>query len=145
MTTGRTIALTIQTFFGRVLSLLFNTLYRFVIAFLPKANVMISWLQSPSSVTLNPPKRKSITTSILFHSICHEVTGPDPGSIPGLGRQWHPTLVLLPGKSHGQRSLVGCSPWGHKELDTTEQLHFHFLFHFHFDGARCHDLSFFNI
>ena len=41
-------------------------------------------------------------------------------------RQWHPTPVLLPGKSHGQRSLVGCSPWGHKELDTIEQLHFHF-------------------
>ena len=42
-------------------------------------------------------------------------------------RQWHPTPVLLPGKSHGQRSLVGCSPWGRYELDTTERLHFHFL------------------
>ena len=41
-------------------------------------------------------------------------------------RQWHPTPVLLPGKSHGWRSLVGCSPWGHYELDTTEGLHFHF-------------------
>ena len=41
-------------------------------------------------------------------------------------RQWQPTPVLLPGKSHGQRSLVGCSPWGHKESDTTERLHFHF-------------------
>ena len=41
-------------------------------------------------------------------------------------RQWHPTPVLLPGKSHGRRSLVGCGPWGHKELDTTERLHFHF-------------------
>ena len=41
-------------------------------------------------------------------------------------RQWHPTPVHLPGKSHGQRSLVGCSPWGHQELDTTEWLHFHF-------------------
>ena len=41
-------------------------------------------------------------------------------------RQWHPTPVLLPGKSHGQRSLVGCSPWGHEELDMTERLHFHF-------------------
>ena len=40
-------------------------------------------------------------------------------------RQWHPTSVLLPGKSHGWRSLVGCSPWGHKESDTTERLHFH--------------------
>ena len=41
-------------------------------------------------------------------------------------RQWHPTPVLLPGKSHGQRSLVGCSPWGHYKSDTTERLHFHF-------------------
>ena len=41
-------------------------------------------------------------------------------------RQWHPTPVLLPGKSHGQRSLVGCSPWGRKESDTAERLHFHF-------------------
>ena len=41
-------------------------------------------------------------------------------------RQWHPTPVLLPGQSHGRRSLVGCSPWGREELDTTEQLHFHF-------------------
>ena len=41
-------------------------------------------------------------------------------------RKWHPTPVLLPGKSHGQRSLVGCSPWGREESDTTEQLHFHF-------------------
>ena len=41
-------------------------------------------------------------------------------------RQWHPTLVLLPGKSHGRGSLVGCSPWGHEELDMAERLHFHF-------------------
>ena len=41
-------------------------------------------------------------------------------------RKWHPTPVLLPGKSHGRRSLVGCSPWGLEELDTTERLHFHF-------------------
>ena len=41
-------------------------------------------------------------------------------------RQWHPTPVLLPGKSHGRRSLVGCSPWGHEELDTTKWLYFHF-------------------
>ena len=50
------------------------------------------------------------------------------GHTPGLNRrrQWHPTPVLLPGKSHGRRSLVGCSPWGRKESDTTERLHFHF-------------------
>ena len=45
---------------------------------------------------------------------------------PSQRRQWHPTPVLLPGKSHGWRSLVGCSPWGHEESDTTERLHFHF-------------------
>ena len=45
---------------------------------------------------------------------------------PSGRRQWHPTRVLLPGKSHGRRSLVGCSPWGRKESDTTERLHFHF-------------------
>ena len=44
-------------------------------------------------------------------------------------RQWQPTRVLLPGKSHGRRSLVGCSSWGRKESDTTERLHFHFHFH----------------
>ena len=42
------------------------------------------------------------------------------------GRRWHPTPVLLPGKSHGRRGLVGCSPWGREEYDTTEKLHFHF-------------------
>ena len=56
----------------------------------------------------------------------------DPGSIPGLGRfprrrKWQPTPVPLPGKSHGQRSLVGYSPWGHKESDATERLHFLFF------------------
>ena len=46
--------------------------------------------------------------------------------MPWWGRQWHPTPVLLRGKSHGRRSLVGCSPWGLEELDTTERCHFHF-------------------
>ena len=44
--------------------------------------------------------------------------------------KWQPTPVFMPGKSHGLRSLVGCSPWGRKESDTTERLHFHFHFHF---------------
>ena len=46
-------------------------------------------------------------------------------------RQWHLTPVLLPGKSHGQRNLVGCNPWGREELDTTERLHFHFSLSLH--------------
>ena len=53
---------------------------------------------------------------------------------PNQRRQWQPTLVLLPGKSHGRRSLVGCSPWGREESDTTEQLHFHFSLSFTGEG-----------
>ena len=53
-----------------------------------------------------------------------QMWNPPPG--PRWRRQWHPTPVLLPGRSHGRRSLVGCSPWGRKESDTTERLHFHF-------------------
>ena len=49
-------------------------------------------------------------------------------------RQWHPTPVLLPGTSHGQRRVVGCSPWGRKESDTTERLHFHFSLSFIGEG-----------
>ena len=52
---------------------------------------------------------------------------PSPGDLPDPGIEpWSPTPVLLPGKSHGRRSLVGCSPWGRQESDTTEHLHFHF-------------------
>ena len=57
-----------------------------------------------------------------------KLSGKESACSTGQRRQWHPTPVLLPGKSHGWRSLVGCSPWGRKELDTTEQLHFHFSF-----------------
>ena len=84
---------------------------------------------------------------VFRHNKESQTTGNDAGSgpLPGLEsellsmaqkwivlggicgrRQWHPTPALLPGKSHGWRSLVGCSPWGRKELDTTERLHFHF-------------------
>ena len=78
MTTGKTIALTRQTFVGKVMSLLFNMLSRLVIAFLPRSKrLLISWLQSPSAVILEPPKIKSFTVSIVSPSICHEVMGPD--------------------------------------------------------------------
>ena len=78
MTTRKTIALIIQTFVGEVMSLLFNTLSRFVIAFLPKSkHLLISWLQSPSAVILEPKKIKSVTASIVSPSICHEVIGAD--------------------------------------------------------------------
>ena len=76
MTTGKTIAWTRQTFFGKVMSLLFNTLSKFVIAFLPRSeHLLISWLQSSSSVILEPKKRKSVTVSIVSPFICHEVMG----------------------------------------------------------------------
>ena len=78
MTTGKTIALTIWTFVSNVMSLLFNMLSRLVIAFLPRSRcLLISWLQSPSALILEPKKIKSLTVSILLPSICHEVMGPD--------------------------------------------------------------------
>ena len=78
MITGKTIAVTRQTFVGKVMSLLFNTLSRLVITFLPRSKrLLISWLQSPSEVTLEPPKIKSVTVSIVSPSICHEVMGPN--------------------------------------------------------------------
>ena len=78
MTTGKTIALTRQTFVEKVISLLFNMLSRLVIAFLPKSkSLLISWLQSPSAVILEPPKIKSYTVSTVSPSISHEVVGPD--------------------------------------------------------------------
>ena len=74
MSTGKTIALTRWTFAGKVMSLLFNMLSRLVITFLPKhKRLLISWLQSPSAVILEPPKIKSLTVSIVSPSLCHEV------------------------------------------------------------------------
>ena len=72
MTAGKTIALTVQTFVGRVMSLLFNTMSWFAIAFLLKSNHLISWLQSPSTVILDPKKRKSLTGYTFSPSACHE-------------------------------------------------------------------------
>ena len=78
LTTGKTIAVTIQTFVSKVMSLLFNTLSRFVIAFLPRSkHLLISWLQSQSAVILEPNKIKSVTVSTVSPSICHEVMEPD--------------------------------------------------------------------
>ena len=78
MTTGKTIALTRQTFVGNVMSLLFNILSRLVIVFLPRSkHLLISWLQSPSAVILKPRKIKSATVSTVSPSISHEVMGPD--------------------------------------------------------------------
>ena len=78
MTTGKTIALTRRTFVGKVMSLLLNMLSRLDITFLPRSKrLLISWLQSPSAVILEPRKRKSDTVSTVSPSISHEVMGPD--------------------------------------------------------------------
>ena len=76
MTTGKTTALTKQTFVGKVMSLLLNMLSRLVITFLPRSKrLLILWLQSPSAVILEPPKIKSDTVSTVSPSICHEMMG----------------------------------------------------------------------
>ena len=78
MTTGKTIALTRWTFVSKVISLLFHILSRLVIDFLPRSkHLLISWLQSPSAVILEPKKKKSLTVSIVSPSICQKVMGPD--------------------------------------------------------------------
>ena len=88
------------------------------------SSISITW----ELVTLRPPPQTYWTRTCIF-IICLVI----PVHIRvwkilllGRRRQWHPTPVLLPGKSHGQRSLVGCSPWGRWGLDMTEWLHFHF-------------------
>ena len=73
-----TIALTRQTFVGKVMPLLFNMLSMLVITFIPRSKrLLISWLQSPSAVILEPKKIKFVPVPIVYPSICHEVMGPD--------------------------------------------------------------------
>ena len=95
MTTGKAIALTRQTFVSKVISLLFNKLSRLVIALLPGSKrLLISWLQSPSAVILEPKKIKSVTVSIVFPSICHEVMGLDVMILVFLMLSFKPTFHL---------------------------------------------------
>ena len=85
MTTGKTIALTRRTFVGKVISLLFNMLSRLVITFLPRSKrLLISWLQSPSAVILEPKKIKFVTVSTVSPSICHAVAAKSRQSCPTL-------------------------------------------------------------
>ena len=78
LTTGETIALTLCTFVRKVMSLLYNVLSRFIIAFLPESkHLLISWLQSLSTVILEPKKVKSVTASTFSPSVCHEAMGLD--------------------------------------------------------------------
>jgi len=120
LTTGKTIALTIQTFVDRVMSLLCNALPRFVIAFLPRSShLLISWLQSPSAVILEPKKRKSVTPFTFSPSICHAVMGLREMVMDR--EAWRAAI-------HGvAKSRTWLSDW--TELN----------------GAECHGLSFFNI
>ena len=105
MTTGKTIALTRRTFVGKVMSLLFNMLSRFVIAFLPRSKrLLISWLQSPSAVILEPKKIKSLIVSIAYPPICHEVMGPDAMIFIFWMLSFKPAFSLS--------SLVWYAPWG---------------------------------
>ena len=95
MTTGKTIALTRQNFVSKIMSLLFNMLYRLVIAFLPRSkHLLISRLQSPSAVLLEPKKMKSVTVSIVSQSICHEVMGLDAMIFILLMFSFKPTFSL---------------------------------------------------
>ena len=78
MTTEKTVTLTMWMFVSKVMSLLFHTLSRFVIAFLPRSKcLLISWLQLPSAMILEPRNIKSVTVSIVSPSTCPEVMGPD--------------------------------------------------------------------
>ena len=96
MTTGKTIALTRWTFVGKIMSLLFNMLSRLVITFLPRnKHLLISWLQSPSAVILEPPQIKSVAVSIVSPSICHEVMGPDAMILVFWMLSFKPTFSLF--------------------------------------------------
>ena len=94
MTTGKTIAMTIWTFAGKVMSLLLNMLSRLVIAFLPRSKHLLNFmLQSPSAVIVEPPKIKSVTVSTVSPSICCEMMGPD-AMILVLSQLFHSPLSL---------------------------------------------------
>ena len=95
MTAGKTIALTRQTFVGKVMSLLFNMLPMLVITFLPRStDLLISHLESPSAMILEPRKIKSLTVSIVYPSICHEVMEPDAMILVFLMLSFKPTFLL---------------------------------------------------
>ena len=95
MTTGKTTALTIWTFVGKAMSLLFNMLPRLVIAFLPRINcLLISWLESTFAVILDPKKIKYVTVSIVSPSICHEVMGLDAMILVFWLLSFKPTFLL---------------------------------------------------
>ena len=100
MTTGKTVALTGRTFVGKGMSLLWNMLSRWVITFLPRSKrLLISWLQSPFAVILEPPKIKSATVSTVSPSICHEMMGHECLS-PRVCLECNPEIPVAPGQEH---------------------------------------------
>ena len=108
VTTGKTIALTRQTFVGKVISLLFNMLSRLVITFLPRSkHLLISWLQSPTAVILESPKIKSGTVSTVSPSICHEVMGLDAMILVFWMLSFKPTFSLC---IYAQLCPILCDP-----------------------------------
>ena len=86
---------------------------------------MAQWLRYKNCFLLCYPSEAKLFALALLSTAESSASRIVPG-YDDWRRQWHPTPVLLSGESHGQRSLVGCIPWGREELDTTEQLHFHF-------------------
>ena len=97
MATGKTLALARQTFVDKVMSLLFNMLSRLVIAFLPRSKcLLISWMQSPSAVILEPKKMKCVTVSIVSPSICREVMGLDAMTFDLWMLSFQPAFKLSP-------------------------------------------------
>ena len=137
MTTGKTIALTRWTFVDKVMSLLFNMLSRLVITFLPRSKrLLISWLQSPSAVILEPRKIKSATVS----AVCHEVMSPSafPCLFLPLRAQWKEPCV----KQEDAHTKCRICQWLHEKIVFTHQ-----ETHFAISGAillplRMHDLLF---
>ena len=113
ITTGKTIALTRWTFVSKVMSLLFNMLSRLVIAFLPRSKrLLISWLQSPSAVILEPQKIKPATVYIVSPSICHEVMGPDAMILVFWMLNW--SQLFLSPLSLSSRGCLVLLPFCHK-------------------------------
>ena len=126
MTTEKSTALTIWTFVGKVMSLLFNILHRLVIAFLPRSkHLLISRLQSPSAMILEPKKIKSVTVSIVSSSICHEVMGPDAMMCIFecwvLSQLFHSPLSL---SSRGSLIPLHFLPWGWCQLHIWDYWYF---------------------
>ena len=116
MITGKTIALSRWTFVGKIMSLLFNMPSRLVIAFLPRSShLLISWLQSPSAVILEPQKIKSLTVPIVSPSICHEVMGPD-AMILIFWMLHMASQKVKQGDEIPFGQVEGCSGWGIKKM-----------------------------